>query len=73
MPAQTSGGLVKTSFTVTEEQLASIKQVAQERGLSDSGATRELLELGYRVYQRRKVTTGLVEDLAVAAVAGEAA
>ncbi len=73
MPAQTSGGLYKRSYQLSADTLAAVRRVAGERGTSESAAVRDLVTLGYRVYEHRRAGTGAVEDLAVGLVAREVA
>ncbi len=73
MPAQTSGGLYKRSHQFNRETLDAVQTVAREKGISESAAVRELLTLGWRVYQRRKAVATPVEDLAVEVVARDVA
>lgn len=44
MAAETSGGLIKSSFTIHPDQLARLDKVARERHISKSLILREALE-----------------------------
>ncbi|MEW6048813.1 MAG: hypothetical protein AB1609_20445 [Bacillota bacterium] len=70
--ARTTGGLIKRNYQFTDEQIARITQVARERGVKEAAAVRELLDLGYQVYERLKPATEATRDLAVELVARKA-
>jgi hypothetical protein len=69
--ARTGGGLTKKNFQFTDVQVERIATVARERDLKEAAAVRELLDLGWKVYQLRKQYAGPVEDLAAQVVARE--
>lgn len=72
--ARTSGGLNKRNYQFTDEQIARISEVATEgHHGKEAAAVRELVDLGYRVYQRRKQISQPVEDLALDLIAREVA
>ncbi len=69
MTAHTSGGLIKGSWQFPPSMVEFVRQVAVERGISESAAVRVLVGLGYRVYERLAPATAPVEALAVDLVA----
>ena len=71
MRSHTSGGLVKGSWQFPPSMMAFVRQVAAERGISESAAVRVLVGLGYRVYQQLTPATAPVESLVVSLVASE--
>lgn len=69
--AKTSGGLNKKSYQFSDQAMAAVRGVAKEKGISESAAARELVDLGFRVYQRRQLVQSPVEDLVIDSVAHE--
>jgi hypothetical protein len=67
--ARTSGRLIKRNYQFTDQQIERIATVARERDVKEAAAVRELLDLGWRVYERRKATAGPIENLVIETVA----
>ena len=66
--ARTSGGLIKRNFQFTDQQIERIATMAHERDVKQAAAVRELIDLGWKVYERRKAAAGTIEDLVIEAV-----
>lgn len=71
MTSRTSGGLVKRSFTITQEQNERLQAAAASRGVSEAAVLREWLDWGYLVDQRRRGIMGQFDDLAMDAIAAQ--
>jgi hypothetical protein len=71
MTAKSSDGYIKRTYQFSARMVALVQAVAQEEGISEAAAMRQLVGLGHLVYRKRFSAAKAVFDLAVEAVAGD--